>query len=370
VVAVEVVSSPRPLRTPRRVPGLQVELVEALEPLCDEWIALGHRGENVFGTWEWNSLWWDHFGRGRRLMTAACRSEAGGLVGLLPMYLVAARGPLRMLRMLGHGQSDRLGPICLPPDRPAVAHALQVALRSKPWRNALILLEQIPVEERWSTLLGGRAVASGSSPVLELNTRDWEEFLRGRSTHLRREFRRKQRRLEREHAVRYRLVDDPEALPEALDVLFDLHRRRWGDQAAREFAGTEAFHREFAARALERGWLRLWLMELEGRPVAAWYGFRFGGADWYYQAGRDPAWDRYSVGTVLFGHTIRGCIDAGLERFMFLRGDEPYKRRFATGDPGLETVALATGVLGGAALRAADVMPISARRRAARMLGI
>jgi CelD/BcsL family acetyltransferase involved in cellulose biosynthesis len=347
-----------------------VELVDALEPLRDEWIPLGHRGKNVFGTWEWNSLWWDHFGRGRRLMTAACRCEAGGLRGLLPMYLVATSGPLRILRMLGHGQGDRLGPICLPADRPAVAGALRVALRSKPWRNVLILMEQVPAEEQWSALVGGRAVASGSSPVLELTARNWEEFLRGRSAHMRRKFRGTQRRLEREHAVHYRLVDDPEALPGALDVLFDLHRTRWGDQAAREFAGSEAFHREFAARALERGWLRLWLMELEDRPVAAWYGFRFAGTDWHYQAGRDPAWDRYSVGTVLLGHTIRACIEDGLDRFMFLRGDEPYKRRFATSDPGLETVALATGVLAGAALRAAEVIPNSARRRAARMLGL
>jgi CelD/BcsL family acetyltransferase involved in cellulose biosynthesis len=364
------VSSPRPLRTPRRVLGLHVELVDALEPLRDEWIPLGHHGKNVFGTWEWNSLWWDHFGRGRRLMTAACRCEDGGLVGLLPMYLVATSGPLRILRMLGHGHGDRLGPICLPPDRPAVGRALRVALRSKPWRNALILVEQVPTEERWSGLLGGRAVASASSPVLELTTRDWEEFLRGRTAHLRKKLRSKQRRLERDHAVRYRLVDDPEALPGALDVLFDLHRKRWGDQAAREFAGSEAFHREFAARALERGWLRLLLMELDGRPAAAWYGFRFGGADWHYQAGRDPAWDRYSVGTILLGHAIRDCVEAGLERFMFLRGDEPYKRRFATGDHGLETVALASGVFAGAALRAADVIPISARRRAVRMLGL
>ena len=123
---------------------------------------------------------------------------------------------------------------------------------------------------------------------------------------------------------------------------------------------------------LARGWLRLWLLEVEGRPVAAWHGFRFGGADWYYQSGRDPRWEPYAVGAVLLARTIRDCVEAGGSRYLFLRGDEPYKRRFATADPGLETIALAAGPLGRSALAAgvaANRLPPTARRRIAGALG-
>jgi hypothetical protein len=85
-----------------------------------------------------------------------------------------------------------------------------------------------------------------------------------------------------------------------LDTLMRLHAARWGAGAFEGTAG--AFHRDFAHRALDAGWLRLWLMEVDGRPVAAWYGFRFGGVDAFYQSGRDQSWDRYSVGSQLLVH--------------------------------------------------------------------
>jgi CelD/BcsL family acetyltransferase involved in cellulose biosynthesis len=78
------------------------------------------------------------------------------------------------------------------------------------------------------------------------------------------------------------------------------------------------------------------------------------------------------VGAVLLAHTIRDCVQAGVPRYLFLRGDEAYKLRFATFDPGLETVALGTGIGGRAAVAALDGvrrLPPAARRRLARLIG-
>ena len=347
--------------------------MDDLAALRDEWSVLGERTGNLFATWEWSSTWWEELGGGRRLLAAACRDEAGGLVGLLPAYLARETGPIRLIRLLGHGQGDRLGPICMPADRERVAAALRVALRSRPWANALVLAEQLPTDEGWAALLDGRVVNREASPVLDVATNDWDEFLAGRTTSLRKQVRYQERRLEREHELRYRLIEDAAALPEALDVLFTLHGTRWGTAGAAAYGAAQRFHRAFATRALERGWLRLWFLELDGQPVAAWHGFRFGGSDWHYQSGRDPGWDRYSVGAVLLAHTIRDCVESGLPRYLFLRGDEPYKLRFATDDPGLETVALGSGILGRAGLAAVSgvgKLPAGSRRRIARVLRV
>jgi CelD/BcsL family acetyltransferase involved in cellulose biosynthesis len=132
-------------------------------------------------------------------------------------------------------------------------------------------------------------------------------------------------------------------------VLFALHGARWG--RASEFSGpAQQFHRDFAAQALERGWLRLWLLELDGAPAAAWYGFRFGGAESYYQAGWDPAWARGSVAAVLLVHSIREASRDGVEEYRFLQGDEGYKYRMAEEDPGLVTLVRTRGPLARAAL--------------------
>jgi CelD/BcsL family acetyltransferase involved in cellulose biosynthesis len=87
--------------------------------------------------------------------------------------------------------------------------------------------------------------------------------------------------------------------------------------------------------------------------VAAWYGFRFGGTESYYQAGRDPAWDRASVGFVLLAHSIKAALEDGMTEYRFLEGSENYKYRFATQDQTLETLALPGSPTGRAAIAAA-----------------
>ncbi|MGH3002485.1 MAG: GNAT family N-acetyltransferase, partial [Gaiellaceae bacterium] len=135
-----------------------------------------------------------------------------------------------------------------------------------------------------------------------------------------------------------------------LDTLFALHRARWGGRSG---FGPEAFHREIARLALARRWLRLWVVELDGRPAAAWYGFRLGNVESYYQAGRDPAHDRDSLGFVLLAHTIREALDDGVEEYRFLRGAERYKSRFTGEDPGLESVLIPASARGRVAVSAA-----------------
>jgi CelD/BcsL family acetyltransferase involved in cellulose biosynthesis len=126
---------------------------------------------------------------------------------------------------------------------------------------------------------------------------------------------------------------------------------------------------EVAAAALKEGWLQMWFAELEGRPAAVWYGFRMGGADWFYQQGRDPAWERSSVGFVLTAHTLRDAVQAGIGRYRFLVGAEEYKARFTTREPELDTVAAsgsARGAIALAAYRARTRFPALSRQPAGR----
>jgi CelD/BcsL family acetyltransferase involved in cellulose biosynthesis len=150
-----------------------------------------------------------------------------------------------------------------------------------------------------------------------------------------------------------------------------LHDAHWGERSRAFGPERRAFHLDFAGAALERGWLRLWTLEVDGRAVAAWLGYRFGGIEWYYQAGRDPALEKEAIGFVLLVHTIRSALDDGMSEYRLLLGGESYKDRFANADHGLETVALGRGVRGRAAIAgvaAANRGPESLRRRMKRLL--
>jgi CelD/BcsL family acetyltransferase involved in cellulose biosynthesis len=271
-------------------------------------------------------------------------------VAILPLYLWRGR-PLRIVRLVGHHVGDQLGPICRPGDRDAVSEALTAALSR--FEADIFVGEHLPGDERWGARLGAKVLTRDASPTLRVEGASWEEFLASRSKKLRAQVRRQEQRLALEHEIRYRLTTAPEELQRDLDTLFSLHKSRWGSQST-SFSRYEAFHRDFAACAFDRGWLRLWFLEIDGQPRAAWYGFRFARIQSYYQAGRAPSWDRYSVGSVVLMHSIRDAFTDGMSEYRFLLGAEPYKYRFATSDPGLETIGIARGVASRVTLSAAS----------------
>lgn len=312
----------------------------------EEWAELAARSGTIFATPEWHELWLAHHDGEPRL--TALRDDAGRLRAVLPLVL-ERRGPLRLLRFSGHGPGDENGPVCAPEDRPAAVAALR-ALVARPGHD-VFLGEQLPP---WAA--AGRVLAREGSPLLRIDGRSWDELLAARSRNLREQARRCERKLAREHELRFRLAD-ADTLESDLETLFRLHRARWGG-ARTPFAAQEPFHRAFAAVARERGWLRLWLLELDGQAAAVWLGYRYGSADSYYQLGRDPARDAASAGFVLLAHTIREAASDGMREYRFLRGDESYKHRFADADPGLVTVGAGRGPRGVAALSGA----VAARR--------
>jgi CelD/BcsL family acetyltransferase involved in cellulose biosynthesis len=331
---------------------LRIEPIDDLERARDEWTHLAEQVGDPFATWEWATSWCRHLLGGRPLHLIACRRPDGRLAGILPLY-ESGRRPLRLLRFLGSGPADRQGPICLAADRGAVARALRRALTDR-LRCDVLLAERLPGECGWSAFLPGRTVRREASPVLRIEGRSWDELLAARSANFRQQVRARERRLSRGFTLSYRLAEDPELVAGDLATLIDLHEARWSGGGSDAFAGARrGFHVELATRALRRGWLRLWFLELDGEPVAAWYGFRYGGADWFYQAGRDPRRERLSAGFVLMAHTVREAARDGMRAYHLLRGDEHYKARFAREDPGLDTIGVACGAAGRAAVAAA-----------------
>ena len=347
--------------TPDR--ATEIELVPFAEPGSrrELWGELAEHGGSVFGSWEWADVWWRHFGAAAEPAFYECRLD-GRPFAILPLCLVR-RGPLRMLRLLGHGPGDVLGPVCDPADAELAGAALARALAAGPRRARLLLAERLPAGGPGAAL-GGRVLQREACPELTIGDRDWEAFLASCSRNLREKLRRNTRKLEREHEPAFRLCDTPERLAADFETLLRLHAARWGDGGSSfQRDAVLAFHRDFAAATLERGRLRLWTMEVDGEPAAAWYGFRFGGVESFYQSGRDPRFDRFSVGFLMLMRTIRAAFEDGMERYSFLRGDEPYKDRLADADPGLETRALGRGLIGAATVGGAALALRSPRVR-------
>ncbi len=246
--------------------------------------------------------------------------------------------------------ADQLGPVCDAGYAPvAMAHLVDTLADRE-----VLLADRMLLHDRDSGHeVRGHVVRDEASPVVDLAREgSWEGYLSRRSRHFRRHVGYRARRLQQGLGVTFRLAHDRDRLPADFDALVALHTARWGPRSIAFRGAREAFHREFAACALERGWLRLWIAEAEGRPVAAWYGFRFAGVEYYYQAGRDPQWDRFSIGAGIVEHSLREAFADGMREYRFLRGAEAYKARYATAEVRLRTLVAARGKVGRGAVAA------------------
>lgn len=317
----------------------EVTTVDRFEALRPEWSALFERcpGATPFQSPEWLLPWWRSFGRGR-LWVLALRRE-GGLAGLAPFFIGAlSEGGPRHVWLIGTGISDTLDLLLDPGFEPIGAARVldHLLLQQKEWdlcdfqelRAGSPLLTAASISR-----LSQEIVPQGASPCLPL-PRTEAAFQRMLSPEHRRKLRRARRRLEAAGRFSFERADEG-TLPEFLDALFRLHERRWGK---RQGAGVLAdptlrtFHREAAAGFLKRDALRLYVLQLNGIPIASLYAFQKGGGLSCYLTGFDPEKMPYSPGALLLEYVIEAAIRDGLQEADFLRGQEPYKYLWGASD--------------------------------------
>lgn len=301
------------------------EIGELPDPAAvrEEWLQLWARSPDAtpFQSPAWLIPWWRHFGGGEPLVLAV--REQGRLVGLAPFY-VRHEPEGRKLLPLGIGVSDYLDPLLEPAHGPAVLAYLASQRHRFDWadleglRAGSALLAADP-PAGWRAPLQPREPC----PVLLLpRPGAVEGRLAARLTRLAYYGRRVEKlggRLEAATAA---------TLPALLEALIALHGRRWageGEPGVLADPAVQAFHREAAPGLLASGLLRLNVLWLEGRVVAAVYGLADRSRHHLYVTAFDPAAPKLSLGSLTIGHTIRQAMAEGMAEFHFLRGRERYK---------------------------------------------
>jgi CelD/BcsL family acetyltransferase involved in cellulose biosynthesis len=356
--------------------------LDRLGPLEDEWRRLAVRRGNGFLTPDWCVAWAHHYGEEQVPFVPVLRDPAGTLRGLLPLAMPRSGHP-RVCRIAGANLGDRFHPIGEPEAEADVAAAAGEALAGAPEPWSVLSLDHVQVDTPWVEALGdatGRRLSSRSRiaaplPLIDIAAHEsWDAYLATRSSNFRQQVRRFARRAAREAEVRVRRTESAAALETDMRTFFALHDKRFGERGGSSLSADRArsFHLDFAGAALEQGWLRLWILELDGGPAAAWYGWRLGERYSYYNSGFDPAFAALSPGLVLISAVIESAFEEGASEFDFLLGEESYKYRFAERERTVSDVTLARALPHPASVvtaaeygarRAGRLIPASARRR-------
>lgn len=325
----------------KRETATRMSLSEALALGPDVWDEIRAQAESrsPFMSWEWHRAWADADPEAAAAEALVVRAgnAVQAIVPLLSRHIRFHRVPVRALTWaIGDlGCPDHLDVLATPATDVA---AFVPPLEEIEWDVIVLsnLAADAPVALRLAEAMAARGHATQRQPLwvcpyLDL-TGDWESYLKNMSRNRRQALRYMDKNLRRHHTVT--ITDyDGARVEEGWERLVDLHERRWTDAG-----GAGAFrdprvgrlHRRFTAELARRGQLWLTTLDLDGEPAAAWYGFTCGDTAYFYQSGRDPRWERESVGQVLLATMIRRAMERGLKRFDFLRGEDPYKRQWTT----------------------------------------
>lgn len=312
------------------------------EKIKEEWNALleASPANCFFLTWEWLFTWWRYLSGGRRLFILAVRS-GGELIGLAPLVLKPARlrllRPFRTLEFLGSGTigSDYLDFILR---RGKEREAVEALAEYLAHRKLMLELRQLRRESASALRLaqalreqGGWGLfeaATDLCPYINLSGHTWPSYLGTLGSSHRYNFQRRLKQLNKEFEVRFEQALSEEQRREALALLVELHHKRWQERGSSQAFSTAdllSFHQELGRLALERGWLRLFVLRLDGKPAASLYGFRYHRSFYFFQSGFDPRYGRHSVGLVTMGLAIQKALEEGAAEYDLLHGDEPYK---------------------------------------------
>jgi CelD/BcsL family acetyltransferase involved in cellulose biosynthesis len=346
----------------------------ALRPHWNE-LLRSSAADSPFLTWEWLYAWWTHLAGSSRLDILTLYS-GGTLVAIAPLRL--SSGLLPTVEFLGTGEagSDYLDVIvrrgwettCLP----ALAEALAGGSRTLQLDHVAPLSGAAVVAGALGTRGWTRHVTPGGScPVISLNDHTWDSYLGSLGSSHRANVRRRLRELERRPDWQFERVSSELARDEALAALVGFHGGRWGEEGSTAFTTPvlRAFHADATSRALAAGWLRMYVLRIDGAPAAVMYGFAYGDRFYFYQHGYDARYADCSLGLTMMALCIRAAIDEGAREFDMLWGLEPYKRLWARDTVALERIHLFPPDAGGMVRRLTFGATAQLRRLARGLVG-
>ena len=287
---------------------------------------------------------------------------------MLPLVLSRSRLAARARRHVGE-----VGAVA---DGPASAAAAMTAALSLP--VAQLLLRPVPEGGPTHRALAAAAARAGrplmartveTQAQIDL-TGGWDDYWAALGSKLRNDVKRRRRRLEELGEVRVTPYE-PASLDAALDEAFRIEASGWKGREGTAIADRgeeERFQRLLARWADSRGWLRLWFLRLDGRPIAFRLGIEASGVFTSFKIGYLEEYAAQSPGKVLEAAVIESLHGGDCRRFDYAGDMSAHKDRFATGSrPLLELSSFPASLLGRAGHAAAGLraraVPVAKRAR-------
>ena len=345
--------------------GVDIEVVRdhgrfvELKPEWDALLAELGPEASVFMSHYWHDCWWRHFGADGELHLVVLRrgSRTLGIAPLMRRRFRLYGLPVRALCFPENGNSLHNDLLLAAAEREQLLAELFGFLDRNRESWDLLHLYRVPADSPnlagSLSLLGARQKSyqlrsAYASPYLEV-AGGWNPFHAGRSTRVRKTLRNIQNSLARAGSLEVLHLGSWEQFLEHREGLHRVARQSWTEELGDSLATpvNAAFFDDLARSASREGGLSIWLLLLNGRPVAFEFHLRGFGKQHALRASFDQEFANLSPGAFLEMEALKRLFDepGGVGRFDFGGTTDAYKRRWSDRSRELVSLQLFNGRL-------------------------
>jgi len=215
----------------------------------------------------------------------------------------------------------------------ALRAVLDAAARSRDDWDVLVLPDlddasgEVARFERTLTALGFRTTREQEQENVFLSCAGlaWDDYIEHHGPKRRSRLEKEERRLERRPGYEHRIQAAADGdLDRAIADYRAVYAKSWKPDEPHP-----DFHPRLARIAAERGWLRLGIVRLEGRPAAADFWLVYNGTASLLKTAYDPDFSAHSPGMLLMLKQMRGLLGEGLREIELGRGAHDWKLHWA-----------------------------------------
>ena len=322
-----------------------VESPEEFAALREGWNALVERSarRSVFLRHEWFDAAWQWAGASSELRVL-CAYAGNDLIGVLPLVLQRAPAGAATARTLSFltVPDTQLCDAIVADERSAEAvPALAEGVWAARGRWDVLRLPYLPAESVSTAPLRKALEAkalkavvkpSAGNPYVSLDA-SWEAYYATRSRSLKKANNLAANRLKKAGEIRVERIrggSSAEDTERFLGVLIDISSRSWKTRTGNSLdnARPQAFIRRLSTLARENGWLSLWLLFLDGVPVAMEYQLVAGGDVFALRSDFDASREDISPGSHLSRVLLEQLFAEASGRYYMGPGENAYKYRW------------------------------------------
>lgn len=322
---------------------------EAFLRLGGAWNALAARADpsSIFLRHDWAAAAWAWRRQEGNPLILLVRRR-GELVAIAPLLELEAGHRHVTLSWLSVPDNQEADLISAPDTREAAARALAGWLATHRARWSRLSLAQMPAES--PTLppllaalreqgIPASAARSGINYAIELEG-TWEDFYRTRSRRLKKGNNLVANRLRRAGTIELARLTGADITDAVGETLRALSASSWKQATATTFdhPGPGAFLDTLLERGRRGHWLVVWLLHLDGEPIAGELHLEHGGRAHALRADYLEHAAELSPGTYLNWKIIERLFETDLQRYELGPGGNPYKQRWT--EDGLPLVTL------------------------------